>query len=653
MLSAMLCLGGAARAQLSPGPLSRAHASLEGAQECFRCHGGGRGAEAMTPRCLECHGEIARRLDRGTGLHGREGLDDCSRCHPDHAGRDFELIDWGRGGADAFDHDRTGWPLSGRHARVECRRCHRAELQTADLDGAPKRARAGESWLGLTSRCATCHEDVHRGTLGDGCATCHTAEGWKPARAFDHARTDYPLEGRHREVECLACHLVPGRVELRKANGEAAPRFKPVAHAECSDCHEDVHRGRLGPLCASCHVVAGFDQVDDAAFDHGRTRFPLVGRHAAVKCAECHEHDAPREPLAFDRCVACHDDPHDGRATLAGREVGCAACHDERGFRPSTYGVEEHRASAYPLLGKHASVKCADCHTSTVVGASAGRGDKLVELRPAHDACGDCHLDAHAGQLRGRPGGGACESCHRVDGWAPSTFDAARHAALRFTLAGRHAKAECSSCHSARRTDLAPLPAGVTLGSAAVLLVGVETECAACHYDPHEGMPAKGCRDCHDLDGFRPSTVDVAMHDRFRYPLEGAHRATPCALCHEELTRPPAVIHLLHVEGEAKPLRFSATHDRCEPCHADPHGGQFAARGEGGRCSACHTPERFTPATGFDHDRDAAFALAGAHRNVPCASCHRAPAGSADAVVRYRPLTRRCRDCHGGAAKDI
>jgi hypothetical protein len=55
-----------ASAQLSPGPLSRAHQSLSGAINCTACHKLG---SAATLKCLDCHGEIAKRLAGRTGLH--------------------------------------------------------------------------------------------------------------------------------------------------------------------------------------------------------------------------------------------------------------------------------------------------------------------------------------------------------------------------------------------------------------------------------------------------------------------------------------------------------------------------------------------------------------------------------------------------------
>jgi len=62
----------------------------------------------------------------------------------------------------------------------------------------------------------------------------------------------------------------------------------------------------------------------------------------------------------------------------------------------------------------------------------------------------------------------------------------------------------------------------------------------------------------------------------------------------------------------------------------------------------CHGTDVFRPATHFDHNRDATFALKGAHENVPCDRCHistRRPDGTT--VVIYRPVSGKCEACHG------
>jgi hypothetical protein len=656
MAAALLVGATAARAQISPGPLAKPHAQLEGAENCLECHAGG--AASLDDNCLACHREIRWLVDHRRGLHGIEADKNCAGCHPDHAGRGFEMVEWDGGAPSRFDHERAGWSLTGAHARVACRDCHDRKKHSGPVPGLWKRADPGDTWLGLEGDCATCHEDEHRGTLGDRCADCHDTAHWKPAPGFDHAATSYPLTGKHATTPCERCHLVPERVFVEGPDGRVRARYKPVEHAECSACHADLHRGRLGPACASCHVTEGFAIVDPAHFDHARTRYPLRGRHASVQCGECH--DPARggaERPEFATCGACHKDAHAGTATLAGRAVDCAACHDERGFDRSTYTAANHAESLYPLAGRHATVACRSCHAKDAKDAALGTA--AVRLRPRFATCRDCHVDAHGGQLVARANHGACETCHTVDAWRPSTYGPAEHASLQLSLEGRHAEATCAACHGPLRPGLPALAGADVLGSARVAFA-IPVACETCHVDPHEGRfsaggarPAPGgCRDCHDTVAFHPSRVDAASHDAFGYALAGAHRAVPCVECHRALREPPPRIVLLRVEGKKRSLLFTEPHADCVDCHRTPHGDQFDARPGG--CAACHGLLAFRPADLFDHETQARFRLAGAHRNVPCGRCHprKSLADGAEVVV-YRPLPFDCRDCHAPASRAL
>jgi hypothetical protein len=267
-----------------------------------------------------------------------------------------------------------------------------------------------------------------------------------------------------------------------------------------------------------------------------------------------------------------------------------------------------------------------------------------------------CHRDAHGGQLAKRPDRGACEPCHRVEGWKPSVYTVKDHARLRLPLDGRHATVACAACHGPDRKGLQPLPGPEILGTAKVALLLKEIDCITCHFDPHEGRFAakgerakpKGCAACHSMVTFRPSSVDVVLHRTFRAPLEGAHRAIPCDACHAESKRPRAASSLRLARGGTPAMPFSLKDTRCVACHANVHGAQFAKRRDKGVCQACHNEDSFKPASRFNHDRDAAFPLAGAHAHVACAKCHptRKDAAGKPMVV-YQGIKGECKACHG------
>lgn len=579
-LLASLGGAGAARAQISPGPLARPHEGLEGTLRCVNCHGV-RGKDEMNALCIQCHKEIAWLVQQRRGFHARQPERRCAECHPDHVGRDFALVSWPGGDPERFDHTLAGYPLDGRHGKVKCAGCHKPSFGIGEAARLTPRKGPGpgSGWIGLERRC--------------------------------------------------------------------------------SACHADPHRGRFRGACSDCHVTKGFHVIDNGRFDHAQTRFPLKGKHASVRCKDCH--DSPglkgRKNPPFATCTACHADPHRGTATLAGAAVDCSACHTERAFQPASYTVAQHQRARYPLEGRHQQVACRDCHGRGPRGVPAARLDSArVLMRPAFGQCMDCHRDDHGGQLAGRPDKGACNACHTLAGWRPSTVTVAAHTVTRFRLEGRHTEVVCEACHGPKRPGLRPFAAAVTLGSAGVRFRLAELECVSCHLDPHQGRfaargahpVAGGCVACHSTQSYRPSTIGVAAHARYDFKLDGAHRAVPCVDCHAELKHVALRSSLVQERWTGAPMLFTTRTSTCQGCHETPHGDQFAARPDKGRCESCHDTETFRPASRFNHERDAQFALRGGHANISCTQCHPTVAGRDHTRrTRYRPVSRRCEACHG------
>lgn len=131
----------------------------------------------------------------------------------------------------AFDHSTTGFPLTGAHAVIACRSCHKTE-QDVHVDFTLK---SGD----LPGDCAGCHasDDPHHGqfaqsTIGSNCDDCHNTESFTMQR-FDHSRTRFPLEGAHVGVACISCH----KTETGK-DGQQFVRFRPLK-ITCESCHEN------------------------------------------------------------------------------------------------------------------------------------------------------------------------------------------------------------------------------------------------------------------------------------------------------------------------------------------------------------------------------------------------------------------------------
>jgi hypothetical protein len=610
-----------ARAQISPGPLSKAHQSLSGTTECAKCHEFG--TSVPTFKCLDCHKEIARLLSENQGYHARLEMKnpngkDCVRCHLEHNGVDFALVHW-EPSQRQFDHRLTGYALEGKHAGLPCEKCHIPAHMVPDIRSLLKRQDASKSFLGLSPNCVTCHKDPHKGQLGNDCERCHNVVDWKAAKKFDHSKTRYPLTGMHAQVACEKCHKpdVPG--------GPA--RFKDMKFNSCTDCHVDPHHGAFKQRCEQCHTTVGWKKVlPGFAFDHSKTKYPLRGEHIKVSCTACHAGGEFKMPLAFANCTDCHKDVHNGQFADRPKKGECSECHTVNGWKPSLFDVKVHASSRYPLEGKHVKVECAKCHIP------AGKAT-IYKVKFAN--CTDCHKDAHDGQFAGAPYNNRCESCHTVQDFHRSLFTIVKHRKTRFPLTGAHAAVPCNECHkvglAGRNDKILPFRFD-------------DRTCTACHSDPHHGefrerMARRrpdgtpfGCEACHNTRTW--TDVNGFDHSKTKFPLLGAHRTVLCGACHKA------------APGTQK-IQFKGTPQKCEVCHVDPHAGQFKNHQGKTPCADCHTVQRWKPST-FDHDKRTQFALQGGHANVACDKCHMTTKFiDGKPVLFYKPTPLKCAECHG------
>ena len=176
--------------------------------KCVACHKGDLYKDKLKSDCFSCH----EKDDKHKGEEGKK----CGSCHHEGSWKKVE-----------FDHRISRFQLTGQHILAECKKCH--------LTVVFKEAK---------SDCWSCHEkqDVHKRTLGTGCETCHNTRDWK-SWDFDHDKTSFKLDGKHKKLKCIDCHNSPVRTKV-------------VLAASCVGCHEkdDKHDGAFGPQCDHCHV---------------------------------------------------------------------------------------------------------------------------------------------------------------------------------------------------------------------------------------------------------------------------------------------------------------------------------------------------------------------------------------------------------------
>lgn len=386
-------------------------------------------------KCASCHAPNVKRRDAPTECNGCHRKDDkhrgelgskCESCHGEAGWKPARV-----------DHDKTRFPLRQRHLEAKCAACHPAGRYT----DAPR-------------DCVSCHrkDDQHQGQLGTRCERCHDETSWK-ASSFQHDRdSDFPLRGKHREAKCDSCHRSPGfrdklpvrceachqRDDMRAGHKGAFGARCETCHggkswaaiifdhdldtryplrdshraAKCGDCHrlplyaakpddrcvachgrDDRHDGQLGQECRSCHSERKWRET---RFEHDRSPFPLLGKHAQARCSDCHATLAFRDVKA--ECTSCHgkDDPHRGRYTAE-----CADCHDARGWRLIAY--DHNPRGRFKVDGKHTRLACSACHKFPL----RDKGEAPLQCADCHKH-DDVHFDTYGRQ---------CQRCHVADDW--------------------------------------------------------------------------------------------------------------------------------------------------------------------------------------------------------------------------------------------
>src|SRR6266550_405193 len=342
LLGAALFLTGGAGAAvlegvLEPGDLIKGHAEAEA--NCENCHSHF-SKKQQDELCVKCHTheDIERDLAQKKGYHGHMKRQACAACHTEHKGRNANIMPLDE---KTFDHNLTNFKLEDKHKEVKCEKCHVTK----------------KKFRGTPQDCYGCHkkDDKHKGAVGEKCEDCHNGID------LYHDKT---------KTTCIGCHQ-----------------------------KDDKHRGVEGNLCEQCHLETDWKTTKDR-FDHGLTRFPLLGKHAdskKIKCEDCPKSQAyasaPRD------CWSCHekDDKKSHKRRLGKL---CEPCHNAVDWK--RWDFDHDTKTRFKLDGAHKKLNCYDCHSKPV-------DDAKLPM-----ACVACHNadDVHGGSF-----GKQCERCHITKDW--------------------------------------------------------------------------------------------------------------------------------------------------------------------------------------------------------------------------------------------
>lgn len=443
----------------------------------------------------------------------------------------------------------------------------------------------------------------HQDLEATGCLECHSPQKGVP------------------DSKCLKCHkeLVP--------NVENKSGFHGLTKNTCIECHSD-HKGR----------TLDSTKVDEKKFDHKTTGYRLEGKHANLKCQECHVEKRATAKKNFRlqdvrffglkvSCQSCHkkDDVHKFQGKYAQKD--CGECHGLKSWKTEV-DFDHDEDTKFALLGKHEELKCALCHVPKT-GAPIYQWPKLAVA-----GCLSCHKDQHGANLNAKFQNGKCNSCHNQTTWKLEKFN---HAVTGYPLREKHAELKCVECHKQTKVAAQDL--------AHFMWKGLKRDCRSCHKDAHHfgvlSLKKVGdlnqCINCHTEGSWkRIHSFDHGRNTRFE--IEGKHLGVDCIKCHVPMGGKGSTQKYVFKELALK---------TCETCHKSPHK-NMRSKEFSRKCSDCHVADGWKlfkkGKTTFDHTKGTRFALTGKHQELSCSLCHQQ---DKKPIFKFESFDKQfCQDCH-------
>ena len=532
-----------------------------------------------------------------------------------------------------FDHDSTGFVITGPHNLVRCESCHiNGVFKGTPRDCASCHGTTNprskiirlSTHLPSTAPCETCHfasaasfNDAiftHVEVLPNTCNSCHLGQYPQiPSSPVDATHQSALARG----LSCDQCHTI----------STFSQATVPVNHipyngtVSCSNCHVSSDYSQMpavgaihanapaGAACAACHSSAGV-----AAFAMPTMQPPLVGPPGS------------HLPMGNQDCATCHVGSGSSIASLpvqagarfsssafshAGISSGCATCHGPGTSAGAFYGVTsivQMPSTSGPSATAHipSGTACESCHLSSLGSVPALLQPQISGNQYFRSAPYPTTSQIHAGI------GSGCAACHDTNavwldmGLYPKVASGGNYtgfqsrpqaAAGTFNVADNNhpPSGDCSQCH-----------VGISFALAAV------------------GKPANhipvlagaSCGTCHTSGDYALMPTISAIHQNA--PVDGN---TNCAQCHSAAnaakyamtTMSPAIV-------APPPTHIGMASLDCAACHV------------GSNSSLNVLPVQSGASFGNSAFSHATLAQ-------PCAACHAAGAGPFYGVTPKSPAT--------------
>lgn len=510
-----------------------------------------------------------------------------------------------------FDHDNTGFVLSGAHIKLACDTCHIRGI----FKGIPKTCEGCHSQVSQIT--ATKKTDNHIKSTNR-CDDCHVDAAWKPVKV-DHTAVF---------GVCNDCHYDNSRI------ASSRPTTNHPGGTDCQNCHRTStwqtsgfnHEG-ITNKCDSCHngVTVKSQKPNDVV--HANVT-------AVSSCENCHKSFTTWPPSVFDhgyiattQCVNCH-------------KPGLTPSHTSRPATTASGAAHPNDDNCANCHKSYSSWNTADPH----VGVTGGCG--ASNCHAAKKPADVVHSNVSTVMV--------CENCHNsFTAWPPTTpFN---HAYI--------ASPQCVNCHKPGAT---PPHTTRPVTTSAGATHPVDDNCQNCHTNTtswkvgnfdHSGI-VNNCVSCHlskkptdtEHSNFTSSSVCENCHKSFTtWPLTTLDHTlvstTHCVTCHSPGHKTTTVRPVLEANGTTHPVD-----DNCENCHSSAGLTWSGALGKPSNhdtltsgCSGCHTKDK--PAT---HIPTA---------NNNCENCHRPNQAAFKPWLTWthssiQTSSYGCYQCHDGTHPD-